>query len=154
LYPHIFPVQPTESVSFSEGGHAFPATDIFATAGARFVAVTNGIVEEVTRIDLWDPANPDPAKAGGLSVRLLGDDGVRYYGAHLSTIATGILPGVWVPVGQTLGLVGNSGDAHDTTIHVHFEISDPFSPATLVDPFPYLTAWKSKQNLTPVLTKP
>jgi peptidoglycan LD-endopeptidase LytH len=154
LYPHVFPIQPPGQATFSEGGHGFPATDIFAPPGARFVAVTNGIVEDVSRVDLWDPANPDPSKAGGLSVHILGDDGVRYYGAHLSSIAKDILPGVWVPAGQSLGLVGNSGDARGTTAHVHFEISDPFSPSTLVDPFFYLTAWRKGQNLTPVLAKP
>jgi peptidoglycan LD-endopeptidase LytH len=154
LYPHVFPVQPAESTTFSEGGHSFPATDIFAPAGTRFVAVTNGTVEEVSKVDLWNPANPDKSTAGGLSVRILGYDGVRYYGAHLSAVANGIHPGTWVAAGEFLGLVGNSGDARDTTPHVHFEISDPFSPSTLVDPFPYLTAWLNGQNYTPVLTVP
>ena len=154
LYPHVFPVQPTGQVTFSAGGHPYPATDIFAPFGMKFVAVTNGTVEEVSNVDLWDPVNPDKSTAGGLSVRILGDDGVRYYGAHLSAIARGIRPGVWVAAGQLLGLVGNSGDARNTTAHVHFEISDPFSPSTMVDPFPYLEAWLNGQNITPVLTIP
>jgi peptidoglycan LD-endopeptidase LytH len=154
LYPHVFPIQPAGSATFSEGGHSFPATDIFAPAGSRFLAVTNGTVEEVSKVDLWNPAKPDKSAAGGLSVRILGYDGVRYYGAHLSAIASGIHPGTWVAAGELLGLVGNSGDARDTTPHVHFEISDPFSPSTLVDPFPYLTAWLYGQNITPVLAVP
>jgi murein DD-endopeptidase MepM/ murein hydrolase activator NlpD len=111
-------------------------------------------VEEVSNVDLWDPANPEKTSAGGISIRILGDDGVRYYGAHLSAIAAGIRPGVWVAAGQMLGLVGNSGDARNTTPHVHFEISNPVSPSTLVDPFPYLVAWRDGQNITPLLPTP
>jgi murein DD-endopeptidase MepM/ murein hydrolase activator NlpD len=154
LFTYVFPVQPPELASFSKGGHPYPATDIFAPIGTKFVAVTNGTVDEVSFVDKWNPATNDPAAVGGLSVRILGDDGVHYYGAHLSAIARGIQPGVWVAAGQLLGLVGNTGDARFTTPHVHFEISSPKPPFTKVDPFPLLTAWRNGQNVTPSLPKP
>jgi murein DD-endopeptidase MepM/ murein hydrolase activator NlpD len=154
LYPHVFPVQPPELAGFSEGGHAFPATDIFAPLGTKFVAVTNGFVDEVSTVDLWNPTTNDGATAGGLSIRIIGDDGVRYYGAHLSAIARGIRPGVWVPAGQLLGLIGNTGDARNSMPHVHFEITSPVPPFTKLDPFPFLTDWLHDKNITPVLSTP
>ena len=154
LFAHFFPIQPSELSEFSEGGHAFPATDIFAPAGTKFVAVTNGTVDEVSYLDLWKAGSNDATTAGGLSVRIIGDDGLRYYGAHLSSIARGIRPGVWVAAGQLLGLVGNSGDARFTTSHLHFEISIPDPPFTKIDPFPFLKDWLNGQNVSPGLPSP
>ena len=154
LFTHVFPIQPPELAGFSPGGHPYPATDIFAPIGTKFVAVTNGTVDLVTSVDSWDPATNDVDAACGLCVRILGDDGLHYYGAHLSAIARGIRPGVWVAAGQELGLVGNTGDARYTTPHLHFEISSPNPPFTKLDPFPFLTAWRNGQNITPSLPVP
>jgi murein DD-endopeptidase MepM/ murein hydrolase activator NlpD len=154
---YVFPVQPARNTGFSEGGHAYPATDIFADLGAQFVAVTDGVVDYVTYKDLWDPVVNDSNLRGGLSVAIIGDDGVRYYGSHLSAIAPGIAVGVRVKAGQLLGLVGNSGDAAGRSTHLHFGISPPTYPADwhtrrgLVDPYPYLLAWKKGASVTPVL---
>jgi murein DD-endopeptidase MepM/ murein hydrolase activator NlpD len=154
LIPHVFPVQPAEMAGFSEGGHTYPATDIFAQSGAQFVAATNGTVDEVSTIDRWNPATNDNSLAGGLSVRIIGDDGLHYYGAHLSAISSDIHPGMWVPAGKLLGWIGNTGDARNTMPHVHFEISISAPPFTKVDPFLYLTYWLNGQNITPVLPNP
>jgi murein DD-endopeptidase MepM/ murein hydrolase activator NlpD len=154
LYPYIFPIQPDYLAGLSPGGHPYPATDIFAPAGTKYVAVTNGTVDEVVTVDLWDPSTNDPSTAGGLSVRFIGDDGMRYYGAHLSAIAPDIHPGVWVAVGQELGLVGNSGNARFGNTHVHFEISIPEPPFTKIDPYSYLTAWLKNEIITPALPAP
>ena len=93
---HIFPLQPPSAGGFAEGtaSHGYPATDIFAVVGTKFVAVTDGVVNFVSHKDLWDPTHDDPALRGGLSVAIIGDDGLRYYGSHLSAIAAGIAPGV------------------------------------------------------------
>jgi peptidoglycan LD-endopeptidase LytH len=154
LYLHVFPIQPPDEARFSEDGHPFPATDIFAPLGTQFVAPANGTVDLVTSVDLWDSSHPSPSNAGGLSVRIIGDDGFRYYGAHLSAIARGIHPGVWVAAGQLLGQVGNTGDAKSTTFHVHFEISAQYAPFPLVDPYPFLQAWRDGKNITPFLPTP
>lgn len=156
---HIFPLQPPSAGGFAEGtaSHGYPATDIFAVVGTKFVAVTDGVVNFVSHKDLWDPTHDDPALRGGLSVAIIGDDGLRYYGSHLSAIAAGIAPGVRVKAGQLLGLVGNTGDARKTTSHLHFGISRPTYPDDWkarrgqVDPFPYLQAWKDGHNVTPPL---
>jgi peptidoglycan LD-endopeptidase LytH len=159
---HFFPLQPPSAGSFAEGtlSHGYPATDIFAVAGTKFVAVTNGVVDFVSTTDLWNLATDDPALRGGLSVAILGDDGLRYYGSHLSAIAKGIVPGVPVKVGQLLGLVGNSGDARTTLSHLHFGISRPSYPEDWmarrgqVDPYTYLLAWQDGLNVTPPLPEP
>jgi hypothetical protein len=52
--------------------------------------------------------------AAGIAVAIIGDDGVRYYGSHLSEIARGIKPGMRVTAGQVLGFTGASGNARGT----------------------------------------
>jgi len=152
---YVFPVQPQAGADFSAGGHAYPATDIFAPEGTGFVAVTDGVVDFVSFADLWDPATDDPAVAGGLCVAIVGDDGIRYYGSHLSAVARGIRQGVRVEAGHLLGLVGHSGNAAKTPPHLHFGISRPTYPEDWLarrgelDPYPYLVAWSRGRNVTP-----
>ena len=158
-FVHIFPIQPPGAAGFAEGtaSHGYPATDIFAVVGTKFVAVTDGVVDFTSTKDLWDPTCDDPALRGGLSVAIIGDDGLRYYGSHLSAITAGIAPGIRVKAGQLLGLVGNTGDARNTLSHLHFGISRPTYPEDWkarrgqVDPFPYLQAWRDGHNVTPPL---
>ena len=151
LFSYFFPVQPPSLARFGKGGHPFPATDIFAPIGTNVVAVTSGTVDEVSYVDTWNPATNLATADGGLSVRILGDDGFHYYGAHLSAIARGIRTGVWVPAGKLLGWVGNTGDARFTTPHLHFEVSLPIPPYTKLDPFPLLNAWLAGQQVTPAM---
>lgn len=156
---YVFPVQPASLAQFSPGveSHGYPAVDIFAPPGTKFVAVTNGTVEFVSYEDRWQPENDHPALRSGLAVAIIGEDGWRYYGSHLSGIAEGIAPGVSVQTGQLLGYVGESGNARNTGAHVHFGISRPTYAADWVtrrgeiDPFPYLTAWLNGRDLTPTM---
>ncbi len=155
---YVFPVQPVAAVLHYEAyHHDYPATDIFCPIGSRFVAVTDGVVDYVSAVDRWDPAVNDGATRGGLSVAIIGDDGVRYYGSHLSAVAAGIVPGVRVSAGQLLGRTGKTGDARYVDPHLHFGISRPTRPddwATRrgqVLPYPYLRAWAAGQDVTPRL---
>ena len=70
-------------VSYAHVHHDYPATDIMAPRGCRFVAPVDGRVDEVSRADRWDPSSNRGADRGGRSVSLVGVDGVRYYGSHL-----------------------------------------------------------------------
>lgn len=156
---YAFPVRPSSVADYSQGHHDYPATDIFAPLGTRFVATTSGVVDELSRHDRWDPSVDDPATRGGLYVSLIGDDGVRYYGAHLSSVASGLRAGERVERGQLLGRVGDSGNARGISSHLHFGISHPTFPGDWevrrgeVDPYPYLEAWRRGRDRTPVLER-
>jgi hypothetical protein len=154
---HVFPLSPSSVADYADAHHDYPAVDIFCPIGTEVVAVTDGVVDFVSRADTWDPASDDPALRGGISVAIVGDDGVRYYGSHLSSIDPGIEPGVRVRAGQRLGLSGKSGNARDTDPHLHFGISHPTTADDWsvrrgeVDPFPYLEAWRRGGDATPQL---
>jgi len=156
---YVFPVRSDGTISYGKFHHDYPATDIFCPIGSAFLAVTDGIVDYVSSQDGWDPAVNDGATRGGLSVAIIGDDGVRYYGSHLSQIADGIAPGVRVRVGQVLGLTGKSGDARNTDAHLHFGISHPTTPEDWVvrrgeiSPYATLRAWQHGEDVTPSLER-
>lgn len=152
---YTFPVANC-AVNYARAHHDYAATDILAKAGCKFVAPINGIVDEVNRIDTWrSPPNLGITR-GGLSVSIIGEDGVRYYGSHLRSIPASIQPGVEVKAGQVLGAIGSTGSARGTAPHLHFGISWP-TPADIwwvrrgeVLPWKYLDAWKSGKDLSPV----
>src|SRR4051794_24903113 len=154
---YMFPVQPANVASFGKYHHDYPATDIFCPIGSLFVAPTNGVVNFISTVDTWDPRVDDPATRGGRSVAIIGDDGVRYYGAHLTSVQPGIVPGVRVKVGQTLGRTGRSGDARYTAPHLHFGISPPTPPADWkgargrIPPYNSLLAGRAGSPLRPAL---
>ena len=141
---YVFPVQPPEETTYYSEHHDYPATDIFAPYRSEFVAVTDGVIDEVSRNDSWDPATNDPALRGGKYVSLIGDDGIRYYGSHLDEVAPGIEAGIRVAAGTLLGYVGNSGNARGLPSHLHFGISPPTFPGDwevrrgVVSPYTYL----------------
>ncbi|MDP8955913.1 MAG: peptidoglycan DD-metalloendopeptidase family protein [Actinomycetota bacterium] len=152
---YAFPVRPTEAADYGSGHHDYPATDIFAPEGADFVAPTDGRVDFVSRTDRWDPSTDDPATRGGLSIAIVGKDGIRYYGSHLREVAAGIKRGEDVRVGEKLGEIGNSGNARGVASHLHFGISRPSFPTDWkvrrgqVSPFDYLNAWRKGEDVTP-----
>ena len=155
---YVFPVQPyNRSVSYQEGtsAHGYPATDIFAPTGWRYVAVTDGTIEFLSTTDQWDEKVDDPNTRGGISVSLIGDDGIRYYGSHLSGIAKNISTGLHVSAGEVLGYIGETGNARGRGSHLHFGISRPSYPEDWktrrgeIDPFPYLNAWAAGLNIMP-----
>jgi len=150
-----FPVRCTGHVSYGHVHHDYPATDIFAPVGCTFVAPIAGTVDEVSATDRWNSRTNRGADRGGRSVSIVGADGVRYYGSHLSAVAAGIRPGVTVTAGQPLGTVGRSGDARGGPSHVHFGISWPTAPGRWwirrgeVYPWPYLDAWRAHRDRSP-----
>ncbi|MEU8261039.1 M23 family metallopeptidase [Micromonospora sp. NPDC048999] len=151
---HVFPVR-ADKVAYHPTHGAYPATDIFADCGAPVIAVTDGQILEVSRVDRFDKRGPLGPLNGGLSVSLLGDDGVRYYGSHLSAVATGIDPGVRVHAGEPLGEVGRTGNANNVC-HLHFGISpecqghdDWWIRRGVIWPAPYLDSWRARGNREP-----
>ena len=112
-YRYVVPVDASANVAYgSAGSHAgYPAADIFASAGCGtpLVAPVDGRVLEVRTVDLYDPATDNPARRGGRYVSIEGVDGVRYYLAHLDSVAAGLAPGQAVGAGQVVGTMGRTG---------------------------------------------
>jgi peptidoglycan LD-endopeptidase LytH len=141
--------------SYAHVHHDYPATDVMTACGHKFVAVTSGVVLTATKKDTWSRKVNAGATRGGLSVAILGDDGVRYYGSHLSAVDASIEPGVRVKTGQTLGKTGDTGDA--SACHLHFGISPPCAKGSdwwnqrgTIWPWPYLDSWKKHGTKSPV----
>jgi murein DD-endopeptidase MepM/ murein hydrolase activator NlpD len=152
---YAFPVR-ASNVAFHPTHGKYPATDIFADCGEPVVATTSGTILEVSRTDAYVEGRPDGPLNGGLSVSLLGDDGVRYYGSHLSVVQSGIRAGVRVKVGQRLGEVGRTGNANNVC-HLHYGISPPCARTGdwkvrrgVIWPYDYLTSWRDGGNRSPV----
>jgi murein DD-endopeptidase MepM/ murein hydrolase activator NlpD len=152
---YLFPVADCE-VNYARAHHDYAATDILAKAGCKFIAPIDGVVDEVNRVDTWKSPPNLGITRGGLSVSIIGSDGVRYYGSHLRSIPASIQPGVAVKAGRVLGSIGSTGSARGTAPHLHFGISWP-TPADIwwvrrgeVLPWKYLDAWKQGKDLSPV----
>lgn len=153
---YIFPVAGC-AVNYARAHHDYAATDILAKKGCKFVSPVNGVIDEVNRKDLWSGKTNLGIDRGGLYVSIIGEDGVRYYGSHLTSIVAEIQPGVVVTAGQLLGKVGSTGSARGTSPHLHFGISwpTPSQPNVwwvrrgVVLPWKYLDAWKSGKDLSP-----
>jgi murein DD-endopeptidase MepM/ murein hydrolase activator NlpD len=154
---YIFPVADC-AVNYARAHHDYAATDILAKKGCKFVSPINGVIDEVNRTDLWSGKTNLGIDRGGLYVSIIGEDGVRYYGSHLTSIVSSIQPGVVVKGGQLLGKVGATGSARGTSPHLHFGISWPTPSQSnvwwvrrgVVLPWKYLDAWKSGKDLSPV----
>ncbi len=152
---YVFPVS-AANASWHKTHGKYAATDIFASCGKPVLAVTKGVVLEVSRKDNYVKGRPDGPLNGGLSVSLLGDDGVRYYGSHLSEVQSGIRAGVRVAAGQQIGRLGRTGNANGVC-HLHFGIS-PKCAGTgdwkvrrgVVWPYSYLASWRDKGSKSPV----
>lgn len=127
---YVFPLRGT--VSYGPYHHDYPATDIFAAIGTPVLACVRAEVLRLSRTDIG---------RGGLSITLRGEDGWRYYYAHLSAVAADLTPGAVVEPGQMLGQSGDTGDAHGTVPRLHLGISQTGNAQGQVSPYPYLQSW-------------
>ena len=162
---YTFPVAGC-TVTYSKYHHDYPAADIFGKKGCAFVSPVAGVVDEVNTVDKWSGKTNLGADRGGLSISILGDDGLRYYGSHLSKIEPNIVPGYKVATGEKLGEIGSSGSARGTKPHLHFGISYPTEKGIWwirrgvglekgkTTPWKYLQAWQAGKDLKPRLITP
>jgi hypothetical protein len=155
ILTYKFPIQPIDFVDFADGvsSHGYPATDIFAPEGTSFISPVDGVVDFVSTVDRWEPVLDDPALRCGLCISVIGLDGVRYYGAHLSSIQPGIHPGVNVQAGQVLGTVGHSGDALIPCLTFILASPIPYpedwkTRRSELNPYPFLIAWQEGISVT------
>jgi murein DD-endopeptidase MepM/ murein hydrolase activator NlpD len=108
------------------GAREHKGTDISAERGTPVVAVASGVVE---RLGIGPNA--------GLHVVIRHSDGWRSAYLHLNNdspgtdngLSMGYGPGVevgtWVEAGTVIGYVGDSGNAEETSSHLHFELHQP-----------------------------
>lgn len=149
---YVFPLGSAEGATYGATHHDYPATDIFAPCGSPVVAVTSGRVSELSTTDEWEPSTNDGATRGGLFVSIVGDDGVRYYGSHLSSVTAGLAPGGRVRGGEQVGAVGDSGNAAGTDCHLHFGMSPDCGVGDwqirrgVVAPAPFLDRWRASES--------
>ncbi|MDQ1161849.1 murein DD-endopeptidase MepM/ murein hydrolase activator NlpD [Chryseobacterium sp. SORGH_AS 447] len=116
-------VQSFWGASRDGGGRSHEGVDIFAPRGTPIVAVTDGFITRTGNQGL-----------GGKQVWLRdGILGNSYYYAHLDSILTE--GGRQVKTGDTLGRIGNTGNAAGGPTHLHFGI---YTTGGAVDPYPYL----------------
>lgn len=150
---YVFPFA-GRNVSYGTTHHDYPAVDVFG-CGADVVAPTSGVVLETSTVDRWDPAVNDPATRGGLFVSMLGDDGVRYYVAHLASVA--VAPDQTLAPGDPLGVMGETGNARNSECHTHLGISWPCPEQEwqvrrgMIWPQQYLDAWRTGEQRSPAL---
>lgn len=105
------------------GGRSHEGVDIFASRGTPVVAATHGFITRTGNSGL-----------GGKQVwQRDGILGSSLYYAHLDSIM--VESGAQVKTGDTLGLVGSTGNAEGGAPHLHFGI---YTAVGAVDPYPYL----------------
>jgi murein DD-endopeptidase MepM/ murein hydrolase activator NlpD len=149
---YVFPVKGC-TTSYGHSHHDYPATDVFAARGCTVVSPVTGRVDEVTTVDRWNAKTNKGADRGGISFSIVGVDGVRYYGSHLSVLS--VRPGQRVIAGQAVGKVGDTGSAKGTGTHLHFGLSWPTRANVWwvrrgeVYPWPYLDSWKAGGQKSP-----
>jgi len=126
-----FPVRPADNPKVSSfwgaardaGARSHEGIDIFAKFRTPVVACADGTVTRVNENNL-----------GGKVVfmRPEGKDFNLYY-AHLDTQL--VRSGQTVKSGETLGLMGNTGNARTTPPHLHFGI---YASGGAIDPYPFV----------------
>jgi predicted chitinase len=143
---NVFPIPVPYPVTYSDSWHAcrddctrqHKGNDLMADEGVPVVAVESGVIVRASQTDRG---------LGGVTLWLQGDSGVAYYYAHNAQNV--VVEGQRVARGEMIARVGRTGNARDTSPHVHFQINlcgqtSSAEPCT-VDPHPYLQAWAQAQ---------
>ena len=148
---YVFPFSRV-AVRYSRDHLDYPATDVYGCY-AKVHAPTSGVIGQVRRKDKWVEDVDAPGTRGGLTITLLGDDGVRYYFSHLGRVK--VRTGQVVAPGHWIGVMGSSGNARRTQCHTHVGMSRicPNAEFRLLQgeiwPWRYLDAWRKGVQLSP-----
>ena len=116
------------------GGRVHDAIDIMAPRGTQVIAADEGKVAKLFY-----------SKQGGLTVYAFDPtEKFAYYYAHLDSYAPGLVEGKPLHRGDPIGLVGFSGNASQTSPHLHFAIfvlgaDKHWWQGTAINPYPLLS---------------
>jgi len=95
-----------------DGARVHRALDILAPRGTPVIAADDGRILRVR-----------PNALGGNTVYATDPEGrVVYYYAHLDAYQPGLAEGASIARGDTLGIVGTTGNAPKDTPHLHFQV--------------------------------
>jgi peptidoglycan LD-endopeptidase LytH len=115
-------------------GHVHDAIDIMAPRNAPVLAAADGRVVKLFR-----------SEKGGITIYQLAsaDEHLVFYYAHLERYADGLAEGHFARRGETIGYVGDTGNAAPGNTHLHFQIyrvADPkrFWTGDNINPYPLL----------------
>lgn len=109
------------------GGRRHKGVDMFAPMGAPVYAITSGVIQRHSS-----------SRLGGIGLYLRGNDGNRYYYAHLRRIAPGYGPGRHVEAGELIAYNGDTGNARGGAPHIHFEVHP--GGGRPINPYPFAAA--------------
>ena len=120
------------------GARTHQGLDIMAPAGAPVVAAADGVVEKLYF----------SKGGGGITLYQRARGGLMLYYAHLRAYAEGIAEGRRVRAGETIGYVGDSGNAGTGNYHLHFAVArmaagERWWQGTPIDPYPLLARARS-----------
>src|SRR3954469_674727 len=139
LFPVVGPVTYTNDFGDPRAGGTHEGNDLLGTKRAAVVAVEDGTIK------FWTTS-----ASAGCMLYLYGASGTMYEYIHLNndlgkgndnrgrcvagmSYARGLKDGSRVAAGQTIGFVGDSGDANGIHPHLHFEVHPGGKSAT--DPY-------------------
>ena len=141
---HVSDYKRGDAAHKARGGHF--GIDIFAPKGTPIVAPVSGM------------AYSDSSRIGGIAIKIEKDGKVYFHGhCESSTIGGTRKNPVKVNVGQTIGTVGDSGNARGKLHHVHFNVyyKDKGFRKGSIDPGPEVVALANKVHKTgPVKISP
>jgi murein DD-endopeptidase MepM/ murein hydrolase activator NlpD len=121
---YVFPVGGgPRVVSVGHDHHDYPAADIAAPSGAPLYALADGLVEAA-----WHSSNG----ACGIGFKMQTADGRSWTYCHLSYLEPRMQPGIALPAGAPVGLVGSTGNS--TGPHLHLQLNPAAS-------YPQEEAW-------------
>jgi len=143
VFPIIGNVRFSDDFGAPRVGHTHAGNDIFGVKMQQLVAAQDGYLSHV----------PFPEPYYGYSVFLDGDDGYDYWYLHMNNDNPGTDDGLGgginayaydiesrnpVTKGQLIGYIGDSGNAEQTSPHLHFEIHR--SDGNVINPYQTLIA--------------
>lgn len=153
----VFPISTAHTLSIPRTHHDYSATDIFVVRGKQtiegdpVVSITDGEVVSLNQRETGD---------GGVTVRIVDQDNISYYYAHLQAGSNRHLSrGEKVTAGQVIGRLGRTGNARTTPPHLHLGIANRGGPQTKgyypsqkIDPRPGVTGTEAQSNHIPLNT--